>query len=258
MTKRRDPRQPAFEEQQMLKLVAAFGEEQAALIEWRARATEQARSDLVVNNELATDIVRVLGSRKADADHCWLLREREAIKTSWLRVTEAQATTTGMSRVLFRDNRLGSPRLSTYLYATQYLFLCESQLTLALDLILYFADALSCLDDRFRSWADYRAHKIRKSTMHKKLSSLDELGISFFSLSFDKDLRNQLAHCHFRVRDEVLLVGRIDDAEHEREYSREDLMFCCDQITDVMAVAFMVEKAVLDRAFLQVRNSDHS
>jgi hypothetical protein len=245
---RRNPREPAFTPEEMSRLIEQMGEEQAIRLEWETRVRRQTESDLTVNFVIADDIAVSIRSVKRPVDHTWLLREQNALSQADAHGSVVAQRTSGILRVLTREPGLWPRGLSTYLYATQYLFVVESTVTLAVDKVLFFFSALQSLDQSL-TWESHRETQLRVS-LYNKLRQLEGLGVRFFTDHINRELRNNLAHAHFATSPEGdLLVGKTqDDAER---FNLEALVDEMDKTVDVVQTSHFVAQQVMTETFLR-------
>lgn len=244
---RRDPRQPAFDDDEMRRLTAKFGPEKAYILEQGRRIQLQAESDLRVNMGIASDILEAMRLSKAACDHSWLLSEAPAIQSSEVEAGGIALRTSGFLRILTRNPGIWDEGLSAYLYATQYLFVVESTVTLALDKTLFLFEALQRCGVTL-SWETYRTRQLKVS-LFKKLATLEQLGAAYFSAAINRELRNNLAHAHFAVKENSgLLIGPRN--RDQRLFSLADIVDEMDKTVDLVQVSMLVSQAVLNSEFL--------
>lgn len=245
---RRDPSEPGYTAEQMRDLVTRLGAGKAADLERQERNRLQAESDAVVNFMIAVEIAESIRTRKAPYDHTWLLREVAAIRQSDAETSAVAMRTSGILRVLTRDPGTWDAGLSAYLYATQYLFVIESTVTLALDKTLFFFKAIQSTDSDLE-WPQFRNDQLQMS-LHGKLQGLEQLGVHYFGTAINRELRNNMAHAHFEVdKERGLLVGR--RGARQRLFTLDDLCAEMDKTVDLLHVAAFVANEVLTRPFLE-------
>lgn len=206
------------------------------LLEWQSQIIQTTGDDLLRNGAIAEHILTILAELRGQSDRSAVLEAGEEIHSEWVRTSASQVVTTRLVRQMSLFT-IPQPRLRTYLYASQYLFLGESYFRFCVDLTRFLCDAMRGGEAR---WGVFREQSERES-LFAKLNQLERDGIDCFSEMYDRRLRNSLAHGKFEItREGMFKCWMRADRTDLRELTIDDLVRTFDRISDVTMIVSLL------------------
>ncbi len=231
---RRDPRTPPFSEAELGRLRQTLPPDDLDRLTYQTAVALQAEADILLNSALADEVAAIIQASISSPGRARLSRDRTALKQSWALSSIQEQRTTTLTRLLTRQHgELFPQQLRVHLYATQYVYVSETRLGLALDTATYL---VGLGEGPHVRWTDHQDGQLRES-IYKKLVRLEREGIFVYSELFDRQLRNALAHGDFEFDEDSDLVIR----SSRKRYTFDDLMDAVDAISDAAAISLLLK-----------------